>query len=169
MKQKCKRAKSRHKCTVVPDSDSGSLCVLPTTTVVSSRLTSLKDAIQEKSCYDMLFVNDFCSVDPKKKYQYVQDLKKGLTVPSIMYTASLGPNFGNHAQGISLEAATVEDMRIINQIKQTLPTYHSRALRRAFMNRFGLVASGAKSHVLRQIYHELTGMCVWLDYLCMEN
>jgi len=68
MKQKCKRAKARHECTVVPDSDSGSLCVLPTTTVVSSRLTPLNNAIREKSCYDMLFVNDFCSVDPKKKY-----------------------------------------------------------------------------------------------------
>ena len=75
MKQKCKRAKARHECTVVPDSDSGSLCVLPTITVVSSQLTPLNDAIQEKSFYDMLFVNDFCSVDPKKKYQYVQDLK----------------------------------------------------------------------------------------------
>ena len=99
----------------------------------------------------------------------MQDLKKGLIVPSIMYTASLGSNFGNHVfiwkipQGVSLEAATVENMHVINQIKQSLPTYHSRALRRAFINRFGLVASGVKSHVLRQI------MCVWLAYLCMEN
>ena len=93
---------------------------------------------------------------------------KGLTLPSLMYTASLGSNFGNRVfiwkipQGVSLEAATLENMRVINQIKQSLPTYHSRALRRAFINRFGLVASGVKSHVLRQIYHELTGMCVWL-------
>ena len=64
MKQKYKRAKARHECTVVPDSDSGSLCVLPTTTVASSRLTSLNDAIREKSCDDMLFVNDFCHCRP---------------------------------------------------------------------------------------------------------
>ena len=82
-----------------------------------------------------------------------------------MYTASLGSNFGNHdfiwkiPQGVSLKAATI----VINQIKQSLAT--SRALRRAFINRFGLVARGVKSHVLRQIYHELTRMCVWLAYL----
>ena len=133
---------------------------------MSSRLTPLNDAIREKSCYDKLFVNDFCSVDPKKKYKYVQDLKNGLTVPSVMYTASLHSNLGNHVfiwkipRGLSLEAATVENMHVINQIKQSLPTYHSRVLRRDFVNRFGLVTSGVKSHVLRQIYHELTGMCV---------
>lgn len=35
MKQKCKK-KARHECKVVSDSDSGSLCILPTVTVVSS-------------------------------------------------------------------------------------------------------------------------------------
>ena len=71
MKQKCKKAKVRHECIVVPDSDSGSLCVLPTITVVSSRLMPLNNAIREKSCYDKLFINDFCSVDPKNKYHAV--------------------------------------------------------------------------------------------------
>ena len=165
MKQKCKKAKARHECTVVPDSDSGCLCVLPTVAVVNNRLTPLNSAIREKSCYDKLFVNDFCSVDPKKKYKYVQDSKKGLTVPSVMYTASLGSNhvfIWKIPQGVSLEAATVENMRVINQIKQSLPTYHSRVLRRDFVNRFGLVTSGVKSHVLRQIYQELTGVCLCL-------
>ena len=62
---------------------------------------------------------------------------KGLTLPSLMYPASLGSNFGHRVfiwkipQGVSLEAATLENMRVINQIKQSLPTYHSHALRRA--------------------------------------
>ena len=170
MKQKHKKAKVRHECTVLPDSDSGSLHILPTITVVSSRPMPLNNAIQNKSCFDKPFANDFSSVAPKKNYQCVQDLKKGLTVPSMMYTDSLGSNFGKHVfiweipQGVSLEAATVENMRVINQIKQSSSTYHSRALRRDFINKFGLVTSDAKSHMLRQIYHELTGMafCTWI-------
>ena len=148
MKQKTKTTRTRHECMAFSDSDSGTLSVLPVITVVSSRLAALDCAIREKSCYDKMFVNDFCSVDPKRKYQYVQDSKKGLTVSCVMYTASLGSNLGNHLfvwripQGVSLEAATVENMRIIDQIKQSLPTYHSRALRREFMNRFGLVTVG---------------------------
>ena len=58
-------------------------CLLPQLSVADLRPSTMR---YERSCYVMLFVNDFCSVNPNKKYQYVQDLKKGLTVPSIMYT-----------------------------------------------------------------------------------
>ena len=156
--------KLKHDSAVVPDTDSGTICVLPTNTSVNSRIAPLDNAMQEKPCYELVGVNDFCSVDPKKKYQYVQDLKKGLSTPCILYTASLGSNLGNHLflwkipHGVTLEAATTENIRIIDSIKRALPTYHSRAMRREFMNRFGLITGRVKSHVLRKIYQELTGV-----------
>ena len=83
IKQKTKTIRTRHEGMSIPDSYSGTMSVLPVITVVSSRLAALDCAIWQKSCYD------FCSVDPKRKYLYVQDLKKGLAVSSAMYTASL--------------------------------------------------------------------------------
>ena len=132
-----------------------------TTTVVSSRLTSLNDAMREKSCY-MFFVNDFCSLDPKKKYMY-----QYVHVPVCArfedrsYSAIQSCTLPVWALTLETMFSSGRFLRVYHwkqQIKQSLPTYHSRALRRAFINRFGLV-----------IYHELTGMCVWLAYLCMEN
>lgn len=55
-------------------SDSGSVLVLPMVTVVSWRLKELDKVVQERPCYERITVNDYCSVDPKKKYQYMQDL-----------------------------------------------------------------------------------------------
>ena len=138
-----------------------------TTTVVSSRLTSLNDAIREKSCYDMFFVNDFCSLDPKKKYiyQYVH-VPVCARFEDRSYSAIQSCTLPVWALTLETMFSSGRFLRVYHwkqQIKQSLPTYHSRALRRAFINRFGLVASGVKSHVLRQI------MCVWLAYLCMEN
>ena len=94
-------------------SDSGTILVLPVVTVVSWRL---KELVQERPHYERIAVNDYCSVDPKKKYQYMQDLRKGLTVPTILYTCSLGSNLGNYnfiwriPNGVTLEAAMNENV-----------------------------------------------------------
>ena len=159
LRQQCK---IRHNS--VADSDSGTMTVLPIIPVVSSRLTPLNNIVKEKQCYDKVYVNDYTGADPKNKYQYVQDLRKGLTVATVLYTFSLGSNLGNYLflwripHGVSLEAATNENVRIINEIKKSLPIYHSRALKKAFIHRFGLLTGGVKSYVLRQIYRELIGM-----------
>ncbi len=85
--------------------------------------------------YEKLCVVDFCSVEPENKYVFVQDLKRGLTSPVMLYTCSLGSNLGNYdfvwriPQGVTLEAATNDNIRVIDDIKKLLPTY-SRALRR---------------------------------------
>ena len=164
LQKKCKSVKLRHD-SVVPDTDSGTVCVVPTNTSVSCRIAPLDNIIREKPFYERVGVNEFCSVDPKKKYQHVQNLKKGFTIPCILYIASLGSNLSNHLflwkipHGVTLEAATTENGRIIDNIKRALPTYHSRAMRREFINRFGLVSGRVKSHVLRKIYQELTGLC----------
>jgi len=89
-------------------------------------------------CYERVGGNEFCTTDAKK-YQYVQDLKKGLTVPCILYTASLGSNLGNHlflwkiSRGVTLEAATPENVHIIEDIKRAL---HHHSMRQAFINKF---------------------------------
>ena len=146
-------------------SDSGTITVLPVVgpTQVSIRLSKLDKTLREKSCYEKLCLADFCSVEPKKKYAFVQELKRGLTSPAILYTCSLGSTLGNYnflwriPQGVTLEAATNENLHVIDKIKKSLPSFHSRALKRKFMLKYGLLVRNAKPHILRQIYKELTG------------
>jgi len=121
--------------------------------------------IKGKSCYERVDVNDYCSPEPKKKYDFLQSLYKGLTVPVILYTHSLGSSLGNYhflwriPHGVTLEAAMNENIKLMDQIKGILPTYHSRVMRKLFMDQYGrLTKGGVKSHVLRQMYRELTGM-----------
>ena len=131
--------------------------VLPINTSVIQPLCS---ALEEKPVYTQVAVNAFAPMDPKLKYQYMRDLEKGLPVPSVLYTCNFSLNYHylwKIPEGVTIESATNENRRIINQIKEELPSYHSRSLRRAFINRCGRVAKGVKSHVLRQIYRELTG------------
>ena len=118
--------------------------------------------MRQRPCYEAVAVNKYCLVDPRLKYQFMQDVRKGLTSPTIMYTCSLGSNLSNYnfiwriPSGVTLEAATNENIRLIEDIKKNLPTYHSRALKQAFMNKYGQVAGGMKSYTLCQMYPDLT-------------
>ena len=120
LRQQCKAAKIWHNS--VADSDLGTMTVLPIIPVVSSRLTPLNNIVKEKQCYDKVYVNDYTGADPKNN---VQDLRKGLTVATVLYTFSLGTNLENYIfvsripHGVSLEAATNENVRIINDIKKS--------------------------------------------------
>ena len=136
--------------------------MLPKISLVGCRLKDIEHTARHKPCYEKISVNEFCPVEPRKKYLFIQDLKKGLTVPTILYTCSTQSRLGNYhflwriPDSVTLEASTPENVRIISDIKASLPTYHSHALRREFVNKYGTVA-GIKSHVLHQIYRELTG------------
>ena len=142
--------------------DTGTVKLLPINAFVSGRVEPLYTALQEKHVYSQVnAVNSFAPTDPKLKYQYMRDLEKGLPIPSILYTCSYRLNYHylwKIPEGVTIESATNENMHIISQIKEELPSYHSRALKRAFIDRCGLIAPGVKSHVVRQIYRELTGI-----------
>ena len=43
------------------------------------------------------------------------------------------------------------------QVKQAIPTFHTRAMRRSLMQRYGRVTSNVKPAILRNLYRELTG------------
>ena len=78
LQEKCKSMKLKHG---ISDTDSGTMCELPTNTSVSCQTASLNKVVQEKPCYEQIGANNFCSVDPKTKHQYVQDLKKKAFYP----------------------------------------------------------------------------------------
>ena len=113
-------------------SDSGTVKVLPINASVSGRIQPLYSALEEKPVYTQVAVNAFAPMDPKLKYQYMRDLEKGLPIPSVLYRYRFSLNYHylwKIPEGVTIESATNENLRIINQIKEELPLYHSCALR----------------------------------------
>lgn len=98
-------------------------------------LESLFTALNEQPVYHKVAVNDFAPMNPKLKYQYIRDLEKGLPVPAILYTHTLGSSLGNYhflwkiLEVATLESATNNNIRLVDQIKKELPTYHTCALK----------------------------------------
>jgi len=152
----CKSAKLSHN-SLVSISISEVINFLPKIPLVGSRIKEIDCVVSEKPCYEQIFVNEFCPVESRKKYLFIQELKKGLTVSAISCTFSMGSRLGNYQflwklpESVTVAASTPENVCIIIEIKATLPTFHSHTLRREFINRYGAVA-GIKSHVLHQIY-----------------
>lgn len=48
-------------------------------------------------------------------------------------------------------------MHLIDEIKQQIPVFHTRAMRQEFYNLYGLISPKSKPFILRNIYHSLTG------------
>lgn len=57
----------------------------------------------------------------------------------------------------SLDEAICNSQAAIEEIKVKLSVFHSRQMRREFVNKFGRVSSAVKPAVLRYFYHDLTG------------
>lgn len=52
--------------------------------------------LKEKPVYDPVFVREFAPEDQRQRYKYLQDLKNGLTSPTVLVTFTTGGNVGNY-------------------------------------------------------------------------
>ena len=98
LRQQMRSVKQKQESTIssASISDAGTLKVLPKNAGVSGRLESLFTTLNEQPVYHRVAVNDFAPMNPKLKYQYIQDLEKGLPLPAILYTHTLGSSLGNY-------------------------------------------------------------------------
>ena len=55
-----------------------------------------------------------------------------------------------------METALTENQKIVTDITTRLPSFHTRAMRREFMNCFGRIGPATKPCMLREIYRQLT-------------
>ena len=46
--------------------------------------------------HDPVFVREFAPEDQRQRYKYLQDLKNGLTSPTVLVTFTTGGNVGNY-------------------------------------------------------------------------
>ena len=75
---------------------------------------------------------------------------------------STGNNCGNSyfvwpVPDSCLDQVLANSQVIIEDIKQSLPTYHTRAMRSEFIQKFGRITSAVKPAILRYFYKDLTG------------
>ena len=90
-------------------------------------------------------------------------MEKGLLVPTVFLTYSPGGSIINHhfiwrvPDSFNVDAAISENQQVIDAVRRELPVYHTRAMRRQFMDMYGKLMKGTSLYLLRDIYKELAG------------
>ena len=49
---------------------------------------------------------------------------------------------------------------VVERIRPTLPTFHTRMMRQVMFQKFGRISPSIKPFVLHFLYKEVTGMCI---------
>ena len=57
------------------------------------------------------------------------------------------------------EPSCSENLKIVEKIREEIPVYHTRAMKRKFFTLCGRITPKSKPHVLRAIYSALSGVC----------
>ena len=129
----------------------------------NTRQENLSSCLRDKSEYEFLSLCDFLHDTSRARFEYIQTLESnGLPYPIMLLTHSSGNNIGNlHfvwklPPGKSIESTFEESVRTVEDIKQFLPRYHTRAMRREMFTKFGRISPSVKPAALCFLYRELT-------------
>ena len=143
-------------------SDVDDFDVLPATPVIkptyAARYRSLHDAIVHAKDFEPILVEDHSPPCPKRRYDYNHGLVVPIKCVKYSYTGSR-----NHLHfmwkmpgGLSEGELLKKNMSVAQELRKKVPTYHSRAMRREFINSFGRYTN-SKPAFLREAYRRLTG------------
>jgi len=159
--QSNKRSKNVHSSLVPVHeiSDNMSITFLP---IVVSRPPLLADLVSKldvASDFEYISVDEFCHIDARKRYEYIQTIKQGLPFKTILFTYKHGNNIGNLNFVWKIpEQSLADSLKVIEQVKSKIPRYHTRMMKKYMFQRFGRLMPSVKPAVMRCIYRELSGM-----------
>ena len=128
--------------------------------------SKLKEIVVNLSPFEPLLLNDEAPLDARHRYNFLQLLSGGLSVPVIHLTFKSGNNIGDlhyiwRGDTQDTDVTIFEcSLAVVETLQHSFPKYSTRAMRRAMFVKFGRVSSGIKPAVLRCYYRELTGDCV---------
>ena len=137
----------------------------PTTSAaVLPSFKSLNQAVLAMQPYEYTFLNDFCADNPRKRYEYLQSLRRnGIQCPVILLTHSTGNNAGNMhfvwrvPSTETVEKSFEQSQQVVEIIRPLFKVYHTRAMRKALFSKYGRVAPNMKPVMMRCFYQDLTG------------
>ena len=122
-----------------------------------ARYAMLNEALLKAKPYEPLFVNDFSPSEPWRKYTYIKELS--VLCKSMLFTYSSKESMV-FIWKLLIDAGENDILQKNNDVRasleETLPIYHTSAMRRLFITSFGRVTS-CKPMFLREAYKRLTG------------
>ena len=138
-----KKMKLRHLSTVPSRQLTNNLSIsfLPLTELQPSKLDDLNMALSSAEDFEYIDVGECSPSDAHKKYKYIKKVMNGFSVPCCLLTYSAGGNVGHlnfiwRVSGVEKEDFA-KSLPIIETIKEKIPTFHTRAMRRALFMKFG--------------------------------
>ena len=130
----------------------------------TASLQGLSEALEEAGIDSPLSLQDsgLLPQERRKWYEYIEHIKQGLHMPVVLATYSPGSNLGNlHwiwcTPATDISSAMQSCQPIIERIKVKIPSFHTRAIRQAAFEKYGLISPHVKKAVLRHLYKDLLG------------
>ena len=114
-------------------------------------------ALKDSEFFEPICLNDFTSGVPWEKFKFLKDL--ALTSKAVRYTYTGGNKHLDFAWRVPEshdEASLIsENIKVRERITPNIPKYHSRTMKRTFIQLFGSITN-TKSAILRKAYSYLT-------------
>lgn len=129
---------------------------------VSSRYKSLVDHVSKVDNFVPVCVDEYTPPNTRLRRYYIDNLKSGIPYKCMHLKFSAGNNLGSHnfiwrVGGIKSESEVLnKNAELVQSLNKELPTYHTRAMRRAFMQKASLICN-VQTKEARYIYKHLSG------------
>lgn len=125
----------------------------------------IDDLLANQLPYSPLSIQEHIPDDPVKKYRFLNLLESsGLSNSFMLLTYNPGSNLGKLAyvpEGKDFAHYLQESQQVIEEVKNFIPVYHTRAMRSLLFSKYGRLTSNVQPAVLRHLYKELTGMFIY--------
>ena len=125
-------------------------------------LQDLLSSIEEAGPNVPVSLESFLPSDRRRRYEYVEHVKTGMKMPTVLVTYSPGSNIGNlqwiwHTTCTDISSALESCQPILESIRGDIPHFHTRAMRQAAYKKYDLISPCIKKSVLRHTYKDLVG------------
>ena len=125
-------------------------------------LKGLSSAVEEAGPDVPVPLEKFLPSERHRRYEYMEHVKAGMNMPTVLVTYSPGRNIVNlhwiwHTTCTDISSALQSCQPILKSIRSDIPQFHTRAMRQAVYEKYGLISPSIKISVLRHMYKDLVG------------
>ncbi|CAG2219397.1 PIP5K [Mytilus edulis] len=124
---------------------------------VKPQYSAMKERLDQLNFYEPVFVNEFSPRDKIDRRYWLEHLS--LPFPVKIYTHHHGNYFGNFVFIWKIDEDLKHgdgDLEAIDVVREGLPMFSTRAMRREFINRYTSAGSQYKPAILRDVFRFLT-------------
>lgn len=124
---------------------------------VKPQYSALNEALGRYDLYEPIFLNEFTPRDKIDRRYWLENID--LPFPVKIYTHYHGNYFGNFVFIWKVDKDLNHgdnDLKAIDKVREGLPIFSTRAMRREFINRYSVVGPQFKPAILRDLYRFLT-------------